>query len=251
MCLILTAWDAHPDYKLVVAANRDEFFARESAPMAWWEDQPILAGRDLSVPNGGTWLALARSGRFAAVTNVRDFERQVPGARTRGQLPVDFAAGDSKPGKYLTSIDGSAYNGYNLLVSDLSEMWWASNWAGGRAKLAPGIYGVSNAALDTPWHKVVEGKHMFSAALDADDPDAFFKALANDTPAPEDELPATGLPLEMERLASAAFISTPDYGTNASTLLRVRHDGTFDIEERRFAAGQETGRVRFEGQVPA
>ncbi len=249
MCLILAAWDTHPEYTLVVAANRDEFFARESAPMNWWNDKPILAGRDLSVPNGGTWLALSRTGRFAAVTNVRDFERQIEGAKTRGHLPVDFAAGDSKPGDYLTSIDGSAYNGYNLLVGDGAEFWWGSNWAGGRAKLAPGIYGVSNAALDTPWHKVVHGKHMFVEALEADDSEAFFAALADDVPAPDDELPATGLPLEMERLASAAFIKTADYGTNASTLLRIRRDGTFDVKERRFVNGSETGRVQFSGVI--
>ncbi|MCE5288315.1 MAG: NRDE family protein [Nocardiaceae bacterium] len=251
MCLILTAWDAHPEYKLVVAANRDEFFARESAPMAWWEDQPILAGRDLSVPNGGTWLALARSGRFAAVTNVRDFERQVPGARTRGQLPVRYVGGDDSPGAYLHNIEGEHFNGYNLLVSDLTELWWASNWWGEPTKLDPGVYGLSNAALDTPWPKVTEGKRMFTEALEADDVEAFFASLANDTQAPDDELPSTGIPLELERLASAAFIVSPEYGTNASTLLRVRHDGTFDIEERRFAVGQETGRVRFEGRVPA
>jgi uncharacterized protein with NRDE domain len=249
MCLILAAWAAHPEYQLVVAANRDEFFARESAPMQWWPDRPLLAGRDLSVENGGTWLALSKNGRFAAVTNVRDFERQVPGARTRGQLPVEFAAGDVRPGKYLSSIEGSKYNGYNLLVGDMTELWWGSNWAGGRAKLDPGIYGVSNAALDTPWHKVVSGKRMFKKALDADDPEAFFAALADDTPAPDDELPETGLPLEMERMASSAFIASPDYGTNASTLVRVRRDGGYEVEERRFLNGVETGRVSFSGQV--
>ena len=249
MCLILLAWQAHPVYQLVVASNRDEFFVRESQQLHWWEHLPVLAGKDISVPDGGTWLAFGHAGRFAAVTNVRDFSRLQENALTRGKLPVSFVSGDSTPGEYLRSIDGERYNGYNLLVSDMSEMWWASNWAGEPTKLEPGVYGLSNAELDTPWPKVVKGKERFRKALEVDDFDAYFDVLGDSEPAPDSELPATGLPIELERLASSAFIASPDYGTTASTVLRIRHDGTFDVQERRFVDGREAKRQAFSGEI--
>lgn len=252
MCLILFAWDAHPEYKLIVAANRDEFFDRASLPMHWWNDAPILAGRDLSA--GGTWLALSAAGRFAAVTNVRDFTRFEAGPRSRGDIPVSFSAGDSSPEDFLGSLPTADFNGYNAVVSDLDSLWWGNNWAGTVAPVEPGVHGLSNAAMNTPWPKVIDGKRRFADAIESGaEPDDLFAVLADRTIAPDELLPDTGAGLEIERLASPAFITSDEYGTHASTVVRVRRDGSFDAEERRFLRGEETGRVTFaaDGVTPA
>lgn len=248
MCLILAAWDAHPDFTLVVAANRDEFFERISVPMHWWDDVPVLGGRDLTA--GGSWMTLSATGRFAAVTNVRDFSRPEVGLRSRGEIPVGFSAGTDSPADYCRGLPSEEFTGYNVLASDLETLWWTSNWAGAALPLDAGIYGVSNAALDTPWPKVVNGKHRFTEALASGaEVDDLFAVLADDAVAPDDLLPDTGVGIELERLVSPAFIASPDYGTNASTVLRIRRDGSYDIEERRFLRGEETGRVAFTGKV--
>lgn len=247
MCLILAAWDADPTYRLIVASNRDEFFERASLPMHWWDDLPVLGGRDLTAR--GSWMTLSSVGRFAAVTNVRDFTRPDEALRSRGEIPVGFSAGDDSPADYCRRLPREDYTGYNLLASDLDTLWWTSNWAGAALPLDSGMYGVSNAALDTPWPKVVNGKHHFADALSAGaEMEDFFAVLADDDVAPDELLPDTGVGLELERLVSPAFISSPDYGTHASTVLRIRRDGSYDVEERRFLRGEETGRVAFTGQ---
>lgn len=248
MCLILAAWDAHPDFKLVVASNRDEFFERTSLPMHWWDDVPVLAGRDQTA--GGSWMTFSADGRFAAVTNVRDFTRPDAAKRSRGEIPVRFSAGDDSPAEYCRGLPADEYTGYNAVVTDLQSLWWTSNWAGAALPLDAGVYGVSNAALDTPWPKVVAGKQRFTDALSSGaEANDFFTVLADDAVAPDELLPDTGVGLELERLVSPAFISSPDYGTTASTVLRIGHDGSYDVEERRFLQGQETGRVTFTGQL--
>jgi uncharacterized protein with NRDE domain len=248
VCLILLAWDADAAYRLVVASNRDEFFERTSVPMHWWDDVPVLAGRDLTA--NGSWMTFSASGRFAAVTNVRDFTRPDEAPRSRGEIPVGFSAGDDSPADYCSGLPAEEYTGYNALVSDLQSLWWTSNWAGAALPLDAGIYGVSNAALDTPWPKVVNGKRHFGEVLASGaEVEDFFGVLADDAVAPDDLLPDTGVGIELERLVSPAFISSPDYGTNASTVLRIRRDGSYDIEERRFLRGEETGRVAFTGRI--
>lgn len=248
MCLILAAWDAHPDFTLVVASNRDEFFERTSLPMHWWEDVPVLGGRDQTA--GGSWMTLAATGRFAAVTNVRDFTRPDAALRSRGEIPVNFCAGKDSPADYCRGLPADEYTGYNVLASDRRSLWWTSNWAGAALPLDAGIYGVSNAALDTPWPKVVNGKRRFTDALGAGaEVEDLFAVLADDTVAPDELLPDTGVGIELERLVSPAFISSPDYGTTASTVLRVRRDGSYDVQERRFHEGVEAGRVAFAGSV--
>jgi uncharacterized protein with NRDE domain len=195
-------------------------------------------------------MTLSTTGRFAAVTNVRDFTRPDEAPRSRGEIPVGFSAGTDSPADYCRELPADEYTGYNALASDLESLWWTSNWAGAALPLDAGIYGVSNAALDTPWPKVVNGKRGFADALAAGaEVEDFFAVLADDAVAPDELLPDTGVGLELERLASPAFISSADYGTNASTVLRIRRDGSYDIEERRFLRGEETGRVAFSGQV--
>ncbi len=245
MCLIVFDWrpDAATGSLLTVAANRDEFFARASAPLDWWNDAPnVLAGRDLV--GGGTWLGLARDGRFAALTNYRDpraFRRDAP---TRGALVADYLVGPMiAPLDYLCRVaeHGAAYNGFNLVVGDLSrrELGWYCNRADTPPCLLPsGVHGISNAVLDTPWPKLVRKREELAALVERDGAaplDRLVALMRDPRIAPDDELPSTGIGLERERALSAAFIDTPDYGTRGTTALRVAATGTslsIEIVER-------------------
>jgi uncharacterized protein with NRDE domain len=248
MCLILVAWHAHAEYPLVVAANRDEFYARPTAAAAQWSDAPgVFGGRDLSA--GGTWLAATKAGRFAAVTNVR--EPGAPaGARSRGQLAQAFLTDNLNPSPqaYIASIDTAEFSGFNLLVADAETLCYYSNrdpdHARGRV-LPPGIYGVSNHLLDTPWPKLASAKARFADALERL-PDAaeFFALLADDELVADADLPSTGVALEWERTLSAVFVRSPAYGTRASTLLFRDRGGKSRLIERSFDASGGIGEAR-------
>lgn len=228
MCLILLAWQANAEFPLVVAANRDEFYARPTRPAGFWPDAPqVLAGRDDSA--GGTWLGFTRSGRFAALTNYRAPEHARSDRPSRGKLVADFLTGEMTPAEYLaaTAGFGKACNGYNLLVGTRDELWWSSNVSGESRQLAAGVYGLSNHLLDTAWPKVGAGRTALTAALGPPlDELALSTLLCDDTRHEDQKLPQTGIPLEWERALSAAFIHTPAYGTRASTLLKVRSGST-------------------------
>ena len=246
MCLILLAWRAHPDYPLVVAANRDEFFARPTAPLAFWRDAPaILAGRDLEA--SGTWMGLNRAGRFAALTNYRSPSHHQAGRPSRGRLVADFLTGHHRAAEgHKASIEyGRQCNGYNLLMGDGETLHWSSNVTGETHELAPGVYGLSNHFLDTPWPKVGAGRTAMEAALKAlPDTRALFSLLADDSIHPDHALPRTGVPLDWERLLSAAFIRSPDYGTRASTVACIGTDGWISVEEQTWLAGAARGERR-------
>lgn len=253
MCLILFGWQAHPEFALVVAANRDEFYWRSTEALHQWDGEPdLFAGRDSS--GGGTWLGVTEQGRFAAVTNVRSGLRQRGPApvESRGRLPVDFLRSEARPEPYAAAAHkvGHKYGGFNLISSDLQDMWWASNRSPeSPRRVKPGIHGLSNAALDTPWQKVTRGKSAFRTALAADDGsesalDAYFEFLHDESYAPRSALPKTGVGLVPEKLLSAAFVRMGFYGTRSSTVLRVRHDGSFDVTERRFGLFGRTGDTR-------
>ena len=244
MCLIVLAWQASPKTRLAVAANRDEFFARRAAPAAWWADAPdVLAGCDLE--GGGTWLGVTRTGRFAALTNFRD--AAVPkkgGAPSRGALTADFLRGDGSAAAYLAAIKGGAgrYHGFNLLVSDGAELWSFSNMEGDPERLGPGLWGLSNHLLETPWPKVTTARSRLDQALatahDAESLERRLLSLLEDrTIAPDGSLPATGLSPEWERSLSAAFVELPGYGTRASTALVVEANGMARFAERSFGPG--------------
>jgi uncharacterized protein with NRDE domain len=236
MCLILFALDAHPRWRLVVAANRDEFFARPTAPAEWWADAPeVLAGRDLR--DGGTWMGITRAGRFAAVTNYREPNRYTVGAPSRGKLVADFLLGGSSSEAYAGDLlrRGQAFNGFNLLVGDADGLVWLSNRSEEMRRIDPGVHGLSNHLLDTPWPKVVRGKEDLHRALAGSDDaleSALFASLALRDPAPDAALPSTGIEMQRERALSAAFIVSPEYGTRASTVLLVSHDGKVRFTER-------------------
>ncbi|HEX8429986.1 MAG TPA: NRDE family protein [Longimicrobium sp.] len=237
MCLILLDLHTHAAYPLTVAANRDESYARPAAPAAWWPDAPgVLAGRDLL--GGGTWMGVARDGRWAAVTNVREpTVPQRPDAPSRGALVADFLRGSASPAGYAAAIASRAaeWNGFNLLVGDADSLWWLSNRGPGPTRVEPGAHGVSNALLDTPWPKVARGRddvrRIVGGPAESVD-DELFRALATRDPAPDVELPDTGVSREMERALSSPFIATPGYGTRASTVMRISAAGEVTYAER-------------------
>jgi uncharacterized protein with NRDE domain len=240
MCLIFLAWRRHPDHRLVVAANRDEFYARPTAPVGYWPEAPdVLAGRDLE--GGGTWLGVTRAGRFAALTNVRRGGGHTPDAPTRGRLVSDFLLSASSPGEYLQSLaeQSGDYNGFNLLVGDGESLHWFSNRGGEPSTLAPGIYAVSNDLLDTPWPKVVRGKDGFQKLLQARDidPSAIFDLLMDRQIAADEALPDTGIGLTRERALSPIFIAAGDYGTRSSTVLLIDGTGDLTFHERTHEPG--------------
>jgi len=249
MCLILVAWQQHPSYPLIVAANRDEFYARPTLPAARWQDVPaeateadIHGGRDLEA--GGTWLGYARGGRFAAVTNVREPGRP-PGLRSRGRLTADFLAGTAAAEDYTCSLVLGDYAGFNLLVSDGEALVYCTNRGAATMSLEPGIYGLSNHLLDTPWPKLASSKERFAAALGALPADeAFFALLSDDEIVPDPLLPATGVPLAWERILSAVFVRSPDYGTRASTVLLASKDASATLIERSFGPQGLIGETR-------
>lgn len=250
MCLILLAWRNHPRFPLVVAANRDEYYRRRSASADFWADAPqVLAGRDLEA--GGTWLGVTRTGRFAALTNFRDPARHQPAAPSRGHLVADFLTTTVGIDAYLDALSAQAYNGFNLLLGDRQRLVAYSNVTGERHELQPGIHGLSNAVLDTPWPKVGAGKTALEQALTSQpDETALWRLLCDDTIHPDASLPATGVSLEWERLLSAAFIRSPDYGTRCSTLIRIENGGILSFDERTWLPGGQSGeRRRFRFQT--
>jgi uncharacterized protein with NRDE domain len=235
MCLILFAYKVHPSYNLILAANRDEFYERPSSAADFWEDAPqVLAGRDLQ--EGGTWMGIDRAGRFAAITNYRDPASLKNNTPSRGGLVSAYLCGNQSAGDYLARISrqGQLYNGYNLIVGDRNELLTYSN-RGERQKLNPGIYGLSNHLLNTPWPKVLRGKKLLAATLNkkgAELEEALFALLADRKIPADDKLPDTGIGLEWERMLSSIFIESPVYGTRSSTILLIGKNGRIKFVEK-------------------
>lgn len=243
MCLVVLSWQQHPQYPLIVAANRDEIHTRPSQAAHWWsDDSNIVGGRDLVA--GGTWLALHRNGRFATITNYRDAQTQRRKFRSRGRLVHDFLTSDVSPADYLQAIDGAKYAGFNLLVSDGTTLAWVSNRAEGVKVLQPGIYGLSNALLDAPWHKVKRAKHALATLLQQDsiNDSALYRLLDDRQKAPTDEVDGNHLPFETAYAVSAPFIVLPNYGTRSSSVVLRSNDGEWHLGERNFdARGKQRG----------
>lgn len=246
MCVLLVAHHAHPVYSLVVAANRDEFHERPAAPAAYWPDAPaILGGRDLE--RGGTWLAIDRHGRFAAVTNIRQGDGPAASPRSRGLLVAEFLRGDETPAAYTAGL--AAYAGANLLAADDRELVWWSSATRATKILGPGVYGLSNDRLDSPWPKINRLKHAFDGlrALEGEALTAALLDVLRDADRPADhELPMTGVGIELERVLGSVFIRTPAYGTRCSTVVLREPSGRTVFVERRYAAdGEPCGDSRF------
>ena len=252
MCLLVLAWMKHPRYRLVVAANRDEFHDRPAASLGWWNDDArVLAGRDLRA--GGTWMGVTRAGRFGVVTNFRDLE-QPPSADSpsRGGLVPDFLASDAPPGRFLDRLNGTAarFAGFNLLIGGRRSLHYFSNREGAVPRaLEPGVYGLSNHLLDSPWPKLLKTRRRFAEAMDGAEIDAavLFGLLGDRERANGESLPDTGLAPDWERALSSPFVVHERYGTRCSTVLLAGHDDRTVVLERRFdASGRETGATRIE-----
>lgn len=223
MCLISFAFGVDTQYRLVVAANRDEFYERRTAQAHFWEDAPsVLAGRDLE--KMGTWMGVTKDGRFAALTNYRDPNEETDGKRSRGELVSGFLKGEEHPKSFLKKVQHlrDQYPGFNLIVGDVHALYYYSNKENQIRMLEPGVYGLSNHLLDTPWPKVIKGKEGLESCLKhsrENIEECLFSSLQYADPAHDEELPNTGIPLELERKLSPMFIHTEGYGTRCSTLV--------------------------------
>ncbi|RFA30553.1 hypothetical protein CAI21_05775 [Alkalilimnicola ehrlichii] len=237
MCLLLFAQGVHPDYPLVVAANRDEFHARPTAPAAWWPEG-ILAGRDLKA--GGTWLGVSRTGRFAALTNFRDPQNNDPQRASRGQLVVEALLDTGAAVDFAASLRAAEarYNGFNLVFGHVNDgLHSYNNHDHVDHALGYGLYGLSNHLLETPWPKVARGKALLEAyiaqAVDLN-AEKLFELLADRHIPPDEALPNTGIALEWERLLAPMFIVDQTYGTRCSTVILLRADGELQFSERSY-----------------
>jgi uncharacterized protein with NRDE domain len=240
VCILFIGIDQHPDYPLIIAANRDEFFARPTAQSHFWSDHPaLLAGQDLQA--GGSWMAVNKNGRLAALTNVRDPQRINPKAQSRGGLVTRFTQGLQDNAAYLDHLRQSRqdYNGYNLLFGQWHDLWVYNNHSNCQEKLYPGVYGLSNASLNSPWPKINSGMRNLQHYCHNSDEiiaDKLFELLHDETKAADHLLPQTGIPLEWERQLSSIFIRGQDYGTRCSTLLLVDKNLQLSWFEKTFAA---------------
>lgn len=247
MCLVIVGWRQHSEYPLIVAGNRDEFHVRPTQKAHRWPGDPdIVGGRDLQA--GGTWLALHRNGRFATVTNFRDAQQSSAKFRSRGHLVSDFLRSAESPVDYLNTIDGPAYAGFNLLVCDGQTLAYLSNRGDGAQELGPGIYGLSNALLDSPWHKVVRSKDKFASLIHDNkvNETELFRLLNDREKGPANDVESGSLPFAMAHAISAPFIVLPDYGTRSSSVVTLDSTNSWRFVERRFdASGKKTGESAF------
>lgn len=276
MCLIVFRHDDHPDYSLILGANRDEFYERPTTPARFWREHPhVLAGRDERA--GGTWMGVTRSGRWAAITNVRNPGSHDPTAPSRGRLVADFLEDEPDPRTYLEAREREAdrYNGFNLLVGRPGEVWYLSNADGGRRRLPSGVHGLSNRVLNAPWPKVEAARERIrqidppapEPVVPEDDekppqpgdqrrPDdgsdpvgALLDLLDDRTPFPDEALPDTGVGLDTERMLSPLFIDSDTYGTRSSTVLLIGRDGQVTFAEKTFRDGAPGATRRFTFQI--
>jgi len=237
MCLIAFSYDDHPKYKLILAANRDEFYERPTRAARFWSEKPdILAGKDLKA--GGTWMGIHKDGRWGALTNYRDPSIQKENPPSRGELVLNYLDEGHTAIDFIRSIElkSNAYNGFNLLLGDSSGIYHFSNQSEGITMAKPGIHGISNALLDTPWPKLTLAKSGLKEIISKPDfkREELFELLKNDAKAPDDKLPDTGIPYEWEKTVSAMFIKSQNYGTRCSTILLIDYDGEVEFTERRF-----------------
>ena len=235
MCLIFISFQHHKDFPLIVAANRDEFYARKTAAAGHWEDHPnILAGRDLEA--GGTWMGVTKTGRISMLTNYRDLKNLKTVAPSRGHLVSEFLETQQSPSGYLQAVEkkSAAYNGFNLIVGDPKELWYYSNYGDSIQQLKPGFYGLSNHLLDTPWPKVLRGKQKIAPVLEKSGirHDDLMDVLFDDVLALDNDLPDTGIGLERERALSSMFIKAGNYGSRSTTVVLVDKEGNLTFAER-------------------
>lgn len=247
MCLVVLSFGQHPDYPLILAANRDEFYARPTRDADWWPDKPdVVGGRDLQA--GGTWLAAHRDGRFATVTNFGEARRPKAQQSSRGLLVTGFLDSALAPVDYLDTIDGDAYAGFNLIVGGPEGVAYLSNREDGIRQLVPGTYGLSNTLLDGPWHKIERSKERLLRLLDQDrvNETELMRLMEDQQRAAADKVETGRFDFETAHALTAPFIVLPNYGTRCTTVLLADREGNWRFAERRFGAGGDTkGESRF------
>lgn len=247
MCLIIFQFKKHEKYKLIVAANRDEFYGRPAKEAHFWEDEPgILAGRDLL--QMGTWLGMTKSGRFSALTNYRDPSLPEIGKVSRGALVRDSLAAAFSPEDFLKSVNPESYTGFNILLGDPDNLYYYSNLHQEIVEIEPGTHGLSNHLLNTPWPKVIKGKKSLESYLDnakTVDPDALFELLRDSEEADDANLPDSGVGLEFERMLSPMFIKSPEYGTRSATVVLIDYDNNVTFAERTYEKGEFSNQQLF------
>lgn len=247
MCLIVFAWKTHPEYRLILAANRDEYHQRPAQEMHWWSDKPeVLAGRDLQA--GGTWLATSRTGRFATVTNYREQQDPHSGLCSRGELVTDFVTGDLSPWDFHASLQGEKFAGFSLLSIDHESLCYVSNRGDDVTSLAPGVYGLSNASLDTPWPKLLRSRDKLSELIEDKNVNetTLLRLMADRKPARVADVRNDILPFTVASALSAPFILTPEYGTRCASTVLWDYDNRISMSERRFDPdGVVTGESNF------
>ncbi|MDG1581241.1 NRDE family protein [Pseudomonas sp. GOM6] len=252
MCLIVFAWRPDHALPLVLAANRDEFYARSSLPLGEWSDMPgLFAGRDLQA--GGTWLGVNRKGRFAALTNIRD-PHQAQGLHSRGELAVEFLRGERDAETFLAELQPrlGLYSGFNLLLGDRHALYYFNSKEGQARRLQAGLYGLSNAELDTPWPKVLRASEKLAAALNTPQPEQLLALMRDRQQPPRSLLPDTGIGLDWEQLLSSMFIVGPGYGTCSSNALLLDSGGGVTLVEQRYdTQGQIAGESAIQLPAPA
>lgn len=243
MCLILFGVDAHPDYRLVVMANRDEYYMRPTKPASYWDDEPhILGGRDLEA--GGTWMGITKGGRFAALTNYRDLSMIRPDAQSRGLLVSSFLKDRKSSSRFLKEFESEdiQYNGFNLLLGTVGNLSYYSNVTRRHTKVSSGIHGLSNSLMDVSWYKTERGIALLSEVLFQKRPDIerMFDFLSDEQAAPDALLPDTGIGYEFEKVLSSVFIKSPGYGTRSSTVLLVSNTGEVHFFEKSYDPDMES-----------
>lgn len=240
MCLILFAYKSHPEYRLILAANRDEFLRRPTAPLGFhFPGEQILCGRDLQA--GGTWLAVAEDGRIGGITNYRDPARNKIDTPSRGEIVLDYLRSGKSAKDFLTELRSNSdiYNGFNLILIDQHSCWYSSNTGEDDKALMPGVYGLSNRFLDTPWPKIVRGKELLEKALeDGVDSGAILRLLGDDFQPPSEELPDTGVGTAWERILAPIHIHSPTYGTRSSAVILIGYDGSVQFIEQTWEHGE-------------
>lgn len=245
MCLILFAHDVHPDYSLVVAANRDEFYARPTRMAGFWPEYPqLLAGQDSQA--GGTWLGITRAGRFAAITNFREGESS-DARHSRGRLPLDFLLSERSAPAYLGEVEQQAaqFRGFNLVIGDPGELYYFGNRAGAPQQLDAGVHVLGNGVLNDNWHKLHKARqdlhHLLKHRVEAE---RLLRLMMDETRPGDSELPDTGVGLELERLLSARFIRSLRYGTRAITVILVGRNGNVRFLEQNFGREGQQGALK-------
>ncbi|MFJ7972881.1 NRDE family protein [Psychrobacillus sp. NPDC096389] len=249
MCLINFQFHTHPNYKLIVAANRDEFYDRKAEPAHFWKDAPnLLAGRDLV--GLGTWLGMTKEGKFAALTNYRDPSAVGSGKVSRGEIVQKFLVGSLSSKEYLQSLnrDKEKYSGFNVIIGDAEKLYYYNNIEGEITEIIPGTHGLSNKFLNTAWPKVEKGRESLKAYSSSKmelDVDELFTMMTDSEVARDEELPNTGVGVELERQLSPLFIKIPNYGTRCSTVILVDNNNHITFSERTYTNGKFLSDQRF------